>query len=803
MRSLISSEYSAVSTARLIHSPRRINFWHGLLVLTLLLSTTALPLGAHAAPMATTWYVDDTGSTDSDCGTSAKPCQQIRAAIDKSAAGDTISIAPGFYAENLDIPHTLTITGAGVGSTVIDGSNINPVIAIGLNAVNPTVNITGIKFQHGFSAQGGGVYIESGQVTIADSIVFSNTAQSGAGIYLNQGVLRLNNTQLLSNISTQFGGALLNLGQATLTSVQFSGNRAPSGGGIANSTTITLTACTLSNNTATANGGAIYNTGRLIDSGTTVLANQANLNGGGIYNSALGYVTLTASNILSNTSEVGGGVYNLGRAELASITVNYNHATGGNGGGMYSAHGNNPLTINGGTIGHNQASNSGGGMYTDGQTTLTSLSLVSNRAETSGGGIYNTGGQLNLSQANLLNNLAVTGIGGGLFNNTLAQLSTIVAQSNSASSGGGVYNDTNGRLTLTTSQLSSNTATQTGGGGINNRGVLVLTASSIYTNTATVQGAGGLQNGTTGSTSLINVTLSQNAANNGGALVSDGGTVQINNSTLSHNYATGLLIQGGTTILSNTIVALNTSANCSGAIVSGGHNLDSGNSCGLKATGDITGTDPLLGALQNNGGPTPTRSLAIASRAVDAGNNATCASTDQRGIVRPQGDSCDIGAYEVLGFSNTVGGSISPHACLTSTTTINNAFAIGSLHLGVNLGYTPRGDLRIKLYSPSGKVIPVLGATGGLGANLDVLWDDSSPNGLVGDEDHDLTGSFYKYVRVPDSSLHPLFGQNIHGTWKLEICNGGESEGLLNRWTIIVPDIDNFKVFLPVVRRSS
>jgi hypothetical protein len=98
-----------------------------------------------------------------------------------------------------------------------------------------------------------------------------------------------------------------------------------------------------------------------------------------------------------------------------------------------------------------------------------------------------------------------------------------------------------------------------------------------------------------------------------------------------------------------------TAANCShsgsGGIVSSGYNLDSGNSCGFAATGDMVNTNPNLAALADNGGPTPTHALNTSSPALDHG---TCTvTTDQRGATRPMdGDAdstaaCDVGAFEL------------------------------------------------------------------------------------------------------------------------------------------------------------
>jgi hypothetical protein len=98
----------------------------------------------------------------------------------------------------------------------------------------------------------------------------------------------------------------------------------------------------------------------------------------------------------------------------------------------------------------------------------------------------------------------------------------------------------------------------------------------------------------------------------------------------------------GTVELRNTIVT-----GCSrGSFTSLGHNLDQTDSCQLTGPFDIRGQDPLLGPLQNNGGPTETHTLLLGSPAIDAGDNTACPATDQRGVAQPEGAACDIGAYE-------------------------------------------------------------------------------------------------------------------------------------------------------------
>ena len=102
--------------------------------------------------------------------------------------------------------------------------------------------------------------------------------------------------------------------------------------------------------------------------------------------------------------------------------------------------------------------------------------------------------------------------------------------------------------------------------------------------------------------------------------------------------------------VANSVVALSDSdGNCfnsAGSIISLGHNLDSGNTCGFASSGDLTDTDPWLGMLQANGGPTLTHALQPGSPAIDHADPMQCTPADQRGVSRPQGSGCDMGAYE-------------------------------------------------------------------------------------------------------------------------------------------------------------
>ncbi|MFC1464965.1 MAG: choice-of-anchor Q domain-containing protein [Candidatus Brachytrichaceae bacterium NZ_4S206] len=189
------------------------------------------------------------------------------------------------------------------------------------------------------------------------------------------------------------------------------------------------------------------------------------------------------------------------------------------------------------------------------------------------------------------------------------------------------------------------------GGGIFSNRPLTITATSIISNTAVVGGA--IEN--YGALTLVNSTISSNTATSyAGGIRHNVGSLSILNSTVAYNQSRGVYAEAGTTLaLRNTIIAHTIGGiNCDGgsSVSSQGHNLSDDNSCAawFTATGDLNNVNPLLGPLQNNGGPTPTHALLPGSPAVNAGTNAGCPSTDQRGVSRPQGPSCDIGAVEMF-----------------------------------------------------------------------------------------------------------------------------------------------------------
>jgi hypothetical protein len=301
--------------------------------------------------------------------------------------------------------------------------------------------------------------------------------------------------------------------------------------------------------------------------------------------------------------------------------------------------------------------------------TIQGLTIRYGNRAGSGGGIENNG-TLTLLNSTISGNVA-NGLGGGLYNSNpygiLTLTNSTVSGNTATSGGGGIHND--GTLTLLNSTISGNAATNRGGGGVlNEYGTLTLLNSTISGNVANGFG-GGLYN--SNPLTLLNSTIIGNSATYDGGGLWNQGMLTLTNSTVSSNTATsgGGLFQNsvGTLTFTNSIVAKNPDGgdclNSGGLITSHGYNLDSDRSCHLTAPTDQPGVDPLLGPLQNNGGPTFTQALLPGSPAIDAipwGTNGcgTTLMSDQRWQARPQavGGHCDIGAYEVEVAGEALGG---------------------------------------------------------------------------------------------------------------------------------------------------
>ena len=372
--------------------------------------------------------------------------------------------------------------------------------------------------------------------------------------------------------------------------------------------------------------------------------------GAGIYNK---YSTLTVSNcvLTGNRSDYeGGAIYNDG------------YRTNG-------AH----LLIIGSMVNGNYAENGAAGVGNSfGSLHISNSSVSSNTVHNgSGGGIGNGGGALFIDHSSLNNNVAY--YGGGIANysglsNTEATVISSTMIGNTAGSGAAIFNGIVGSVptrdaivSITNCVLANNVAN--GGGAIFNSGFGLSPASitaqivncTLSGNSAAqANGFGGaIFTGSSDATFpgnyrivLLNSTLNGNSASLGGAIyISDSTSPVRLGSTILNQGASGGNIQN----------SYGNGANI--AVTSLGYNLSSDSGSGLlnNAT-DRVNTDPLLGPLQDNGGPTFTHAPLPGSLAIDKGTNFSGSATDQRGFPRTvniagipnaaAGDSTDIGAVE-------------------------------------------------------------------------------------------------------------------------------------------------------------
>ena len=295
-----------------------------------------------------------------------------------------------------------------------------------------------------------------------------------------------------------------------------------------------------------------------------------------------------------------------GDLSLGGLTLTGGRTTGSFGfGGGIRFDSNGTLTLNTSTVSGNSSLGSyarGGGIHTTGAVTLNS-STVSGNSTT--GQYADGGGIVSISGAVTLNSSAVSG--------------------NSSGYVGGGIRTSSGAVSLNSSTVSGNSSADDGGGISTNSGAVTLNSSTVSGNSSADDG-GGIHT-IIGAVTLANSTFSGNsAAGLAGAIDAGGSTVSIENSTITSNTSAGggAVYGFGSLTLNNSIVAGNLSsgspANLSGVgTFSGNHNLlGTGNSTG--GANDITGVNnPLLGPLQDNGGPTQTHVLLPGSPALDAG----------------------------------------------------------------------------------------------------------------------------------------------------------------------------------------
>ena len=427
------------------------------------------------------------------------------------------------------------------------------------------------------------------------------------------------------------------------------------GGGIWNQhATLTISNCVLSGN-ASGGGGAIFNDGEfgytaLVVVNTTISNNvgaSEGFAGGAILNWALfgqASVRIVGSTLSGNGSSDGGAILNsayegTASVEIVGCTLSNNVADGSGGGVMNSVRFGSATVIITNSMFYGNSSTSGGGVCNDGLDGSASMdittSILSSNSATgeygSGGGIANLGGATLAASSCIINgNSAV--YDGGIYNRGTMQIAGTTVSGNTAYEVGGIFNF-EGIVQISNSTISSNAP----GGGWN-RGVMQIVNSTLSGNSNLYSGGAMLNDG---SLQVANCTVSGNSAQTGGGICNfDGGTLEIGNTVLMAGAA-------GSNIQNLAVLGL-----ANGTIISLGYNLSSDDGGGfLTATGDQINTNPLLGPLQDNGGPTFTCALLPGSPAINAGdpNFTPPPYFDQRGPGFPRVvcGRIDIGAFEV------------------------------------------------------------------------------------------------------------------------------------------------------------
>jgi Right handed beta helix region len=265
-----------------------------------------------------------------------------------------------------------------------------------------------------------------------------------------------------------------------------------------------------------------------------------------------------------------------------------------------------------------------------GLLTVRNLVITGGRASGNGGGIF-AAGPVTVNNSTIAFNQA-NAAGGGIGSNGVVTVTNSTVDSNSSSGeGGGIHlGPASHVLTLTNSTVSNNV-----GGGIgtppNDPEASVTVVNSTVTRNRLVDLGGGIFS--SGSTTLVYATVVDNSAN-----------------TAFSNIDTGSLASFG------SVVARGAEGNClANPTTSHGYNFSDDDTCRFAEPTDREDAgDPLLGPLAANGGGTRTLLPQPGSPLIDAiatvscqGNGAAGITADQRGVARPQGPGCDIGAVEV------------------------------------------------------------------------------------------------------------------------------------------------------------
>ncbi len=579
------------------------------------------------------------------------------------SSGDLVTFNCGTATLNITSDHILA------ADTAIDGSN---------NGHPLTITASGTSFPF---------YVNAGKTLTLTNVLIADVSGTNSGAVYAQGSLVISNSTFISNN----GGAVTANSELTVTNSLFQANSGAYAlhlttngfGNVSNSQFVSNT------------NGAIYTLSSLTVNNSQFYSNS--IGGAGVGAGIYAYAWLhpqlhldiISSQFMTNTAHQAGGIAADGGVLLISNTlIVSNTSTYYPGGGLWYEVLNtgDGMQIFNSTINDNQ----GGGISMNGGsgTVLVSNSWIENNHATVNTAGFDAGDMvLTVTASYIINNHTTSNSPGGLNEGGPAYITGTLFLNNSGGHGGGAYLGNGGSPvftdTIANSAFLSNTSTTYEGGGVN-AVVPLIVADSVFSQNVTPLDGGGLywwpntfgglsvarslfyanqaQNLGTGggiyvhgNANIVNSTLYANsAANAGGIQLSNSSSLTLTNDTIIRNTATNPVnygnLNGGSALtpmtLVNTIVADGSPKNCGGLVTSLGHNLSSDASCLLTGINDLTNTNPLLGPFANNGGPTYSFMPTASSPAVNAGSNTYCPADDQRGVARPIGSACDIGAIE-------------------------------------------------------------------------------------------------------------------------------------------------------------
>jgi len=450
------------------------------------------------------------------------------------------------------------------------------------------------------------------------------------------------------------------------------------------------------------------------------------------------------------------------------------------------------FTISNGYAEGGYPSSDGGGLYSYlGNLTLSNLIFKDNSA-IFGGGMYSEGyTSYNMAQPVLTNvtfiNNAGRGEGGGMENRyysqpTLTNVSFI--GNTSYRSGGGMLNLSYCDSILTNVTFSNNTAVA--GGGLSNIGSNSTLTNVTFNNNFSFEWGGGMDNAGNSNSTLTNVTFTSNSATTFGGAISNqvNATITLTNVTINGNsavtYGDGIYNESGSSVNIRNSILFDNGEEIYGtvavtySIVQGGY----------TGAGNID-TNPLLGPLQVNGGFTQTMALLTGSPAIDAGDNLTCATTDQRGVTRPQGTHCDMGAYEYdprLYVNSTATGQNNGSSWTNAYTDLQSALVAASSgnEIWVAAGtYKPTTETDRTISFALKNGVAVYGGFAGtesLRAQRDFATNVTVLSGDIGTAGVNTDNSYHVVIGSNTNSATILDGFTISGgnaDWNAPLYNGG------------------------------